>query len=111
MGERLVMIFTNKEKSFINAAIKYDASVDTLDLDKVKKIDLQNIADFAGLEFPHWLTSLDDYKVGRGSWSIPIIVGQRYSHDGTPIKSNSTPIESDYPVITDTPIAWDTGRN
>ena len=106
------MSFTSKEKSFINAAIKYDASVAALDLDKVKKIDLQNIADFAGLDFPHWLTSLNDYKVGRGSWSVPIIVGQRYSHDGTPIKSNSNPIHTyAAPVVTDTPVAWDTGRN
>ena len=106
------MSFTEKQKSFINAAVKYDASVFPLDLDKVKKMDLQNIADFAGLEFPHWLTSLDDYKVGREAWSIPIIVGQRYSHDGTPINSNSDPIHTyTAPVVTDTPVAWDTGRN
>ena len=66
------MSFTSKQMAFIGAARVYDENVVALDLNSVSKIDLQNIADSAGLKFPHWLTRVNDYKVGRGLWSIPM---------------------------------------
>lgn len=79
------MNFTNKQSAFIAAAIKYDATVVALDLSMVKKIDLQNIADFADLKFPHWITRVNDYKAGRGLWKIPV--------DGAPTKA-SAPVKN-----------------
>ena len=68
------MSFTKKQSSFINAAIKYNESVVAIDFDSVSKIDLQNIADSAGLKFPHWITrdKNSPLKVGRGLWKIPV---------------------------------------
>jgi hypothetical protein len=66
------MSFTSKQMAFIGAARVYDENVVAIDLNSVSKIDLQNIADSAGLKFPHWLTRVNDYKVGRGLWSIPM---------------------------------------
>ena len=45
-----------KREAFVSAAIKYNESVVAIDLGSVSKIDLQNIADSAGLKFPHWIT-------------------------------------------------------
>ena len=75
MGERFKMSFTSKQMAFIGAARVYDENVVALDLNSVSKIDLQNIADSAGLKFPHWLTRVSDYKVGRGLWAIPSVGG------------------------------------
>jgi len=58
--------------AFIGAARVYDENVVAIDLNSVSKIDLQNIADSAGLKFPHWITRVNDYKAGRGLWSIPV---------------------------------------
>ena len=61
-----------KREAFVSAAIKYNESVVAIDMDSVSKIDLHNIAESAGLKFPHWITRVSDYKVGRGLWSIPV---------------------------------------
>ena len=66
------MSYTAKQQSFIDAAIKYNESVVAIDFDSVSKIDLQNIAESAGLKFPHWITRVPTYKVGRGLWKVPV---------------------------------------
>ena len=40
-------------------------------MSKLDKHDLQEIADSVGLKFPHWITRVPTYKVGRGTWAIP----------------------------------------
>jgi len=72
MGERFKMSFTNKQSAFINAAVSYNENVVAIDFNSVNKTDLTNIANSADLKFPHWLTRISDYKVGRGLWSIPV---------------------------------------
>ena len=66
------MSFTSKQMAFIGAARVYDENVVAIDLNSVNKTDLTNIANSANLKFPHWLTRVSDYKVGRGLWSIPV---------------------------------------
>ena len=66
------MSYTAKQKSFIDAAINYNDTVVAIDFDSVTKTDLNNIAESAGLKFPHWITRVPTYKVGRGLWSIPV---------------------------------------
>ena len=63
-----------KREAFVSAAIKYNESVVAIDFDSVSKIDLQNIAESAGLKFPHWITrdKNSPLKVGRGLWKIPV---------------------------------------
>ena len=63
-----------KREAFVDAAIKYNESVVAIDLDSVTKIDLHNIAESAGLKFPHWITrdKNSPLKVGRGLWKIPV---------------------------------------
>ncbi len=75
MGERFKMSSNNaKREAFVSAAIKYNESVVAIDLDSVTKIDLHNIAESAGLKFPHWITrdKNSPLKVGRGLWKIPV---------------------------------------
>jgi len=72
MGERFKMSFTSKQSAFINAAVSYNENVVAIDFNSVNKTDLTNIANSADLKFPHWLTRVSDYKVGRGLWSIPV---------------------------------------
>jgi len=72
MGERFKMSFTSKQSAFINAAVSYNENVVAIDFNSVNKTDLTNIANSADLKFPHWLTRISDYKVGRGLWSIPV---------------------------------------
>ena len=62
------MSLNAKRTAFINAAKSYEG----IDINSVNKTDLQNIADSAGLKFPHWITRVSTYKVGRGLWSIPV---------------------------------------
>ena len=69
------MSFTSKQKLFVEAAVAF-AEKHSKDLAKVDKHDLTAIADSAELKFPHWITRVPTYKVGRGLWSIPV--------DGTP---------------------------
>ncbi len=66
------MSFTSKQSAFINAAVSYNENVVAIDFNSVNKTDLTNIANSADLKFPHWLTRISDYKVGRGLWSIPV---------------------------------------
>ena len=66
------MSFTNKQSAFINAAVSYNENVVAIDFNSVNKTDLTNIANSADLKFPHWLTRVSDYKVGRGLWKIPV---------------------------------------
>jgi hypothetical protein len=66
------MSFTSKQSAFIDAARVYDENVVAIDLNSVSKTDLTNIANSASLKFPHWITRVSDYKVGRGLWSIPV---------------------------------------
>lgn len=66
------MSFTSKQSAFINAAVSYNENVVAIDFNSVNKTDLTNIANSADLKFPHWLTRVSDYKVGRGLWSIPV---------------------------------------
>ena len=66
------MSFTNKQIAFIDAAVKYNETVVAVDLGSVNKTDLQNIANFADMKFPHFITRVKDYKVGRGLWAIPV---------------------------------------
>ena len=62
------MNLTAKQTAFVNAAKSYEG----IDLNSVNKTELQSIADSAGLKFPHWITRVPTYKVGRGLWSIPV---------------------------------------
>ena len=62
------MSLTSKQTAFVNAAKSYEG----IDINSVNKADLQSIADSAGLKFPHWITRVPTYKVGRGLWSIPV---------------------------------------
>ena len=66
------MSFTSKQTAFIDAAVSYNETQISVDFDSVSKIELTNIAEFAGLKFPHWITRVPTYKVGRGLWSIPV---------------------------------------
>ena len=66
------MSFSKKQIAFIDAAVKYNETMVAIDLGSVSKIDLQNIADFADMKFPHFITRVQDYKVGRGLWAIPV---------------------------------------
>jgi len=66
------MSFSKKQIAFIDAAVKYNETMVAIDLGSVNKTDLQNIADFADMKFPHFITRVQDYKVGRGLWAIPV---------------------------------------
>ena len=78
----MILTFTPKQEMFRSAAIKW-AEENSSDLTSVTKHDLQHIADNAGLKFPHWLTRVPTYKVGRGLWSVPV--------DGSTINDNGAP--------------------
>ena len=66
------MSFTSKQTAFIDAAVAYNETTVAVDFNAVTKIELTNIAESAGLKFPHWITRVPTYKVGRGLWSIPV---------------------------------------
>ena len=93
------MSFTSKQMAFIDAARVYDENVVAIDLNSVSKTDLTNIANSANLKFPHWLTRVSDYKVGRGLWSIPV--------NGAPaikaVADSSVGVEKTPDSITDKP--------
>ena len=65
------MAFTKKQNLFRSAAVSW-AEKFSKDLSKVDKHDLATIADNAGMKFPHWITRVPTYKVGRGLWSVPV---------------------------------------
>ena len=93
------MSFSKKQIAFIDAAVKYNETMVAIDLGSVSKIDLQNIANFADMKFPHFITRVQDYKVGRGLWAIPV--------DGAPaikaVADSSVGVEKAPDVITDKP--------
>ena len=95
------MSFSKKQIAFIDAAVKYNETMVAIDLGSVSKIDLQNIANFADMKFPHFITRVQDYKVGRGLWAIPV--------DGAPaikaVADSSVGVDKapDPVVITDKP--------
>ena len=64
------MSFTKKQTEFLSAALTWGEKK-SLPLSKLDKKDLQAIADSAGLKFPHWITRVPTYKVGRGIWTLP----------------------------------------
>ena len=114
MGERLVMSFTNKQSAFINAAVSYNENVVAIDFNSVSKIDLTNIANSADLKFPHWLTRVSDYKVGRGLWKIPVngspaIKAVADSSVGVEKAPESIPVSNIVPAVEDTTIAMTKG--
>ena len=64
------MSFTKKQREFLSAALTWGEK-NSRPLSKLDKHDLQAIADSAGMKFPHWITRVPTYKVGRGTWAIP----------------------------------------
>ena len=64
------MNFTKKQRDFLSAALTWGEK-NSRPLSKLDKHDLQAIADSAGMKFPHWITRVPTYKVGRGTWAIP----------------------------------------
>ena len=104
-----------KREAFVSAAIKYNESVVAIDFDSVSKIDLQNIADSAGLKFPHWITrdKNSPLKVGRGLWKIPVNGSVAVKSTPSPKKKAkkvvepvaSEPVASEPVTITDKPTA------
>ena len=98
-----------KREAFVDAAIKYNESVVAIDLGSVTKIDLHNIAESAGLKFPHWITRVSDYKVGRGLWSIPLTNGVAKATPSPKMKKKAKkvaePVASEPVTITDKPTA------
>ncbi len=99
-----------KREAFVSAAIKYNESVVAIDLDSVSKIDLQNIADSAGLKFPHWITrdKNSPLKVGRGLWKIPVNGSVAVKSTPSPKKKAKKvvePVASEPVTITDKPTA------
>ena len=99
-----------KREAFIDAAIKYNESVVAIDFDSVSKIDLQNIADSAGLKFPHWITrdKNSPLKVGRGLWKIPVNGSVAVKSTPSPkkkVEKVAEPVASEPVTITDKPTA------
>ena len=99
-----------KREAFVSAAIKYNESVVAIDFDSVSKIDLQNIADSAGLKFPHWITrdKNSPLKVGRGLWKIPVNGSAAVKSTPSPKKKAKKvvePVASEPVTITDKPTA------
>ncbi|MBR55543.1 hypothetical protein CMK19_17440 [Candidatus Poribacteria bacterium] len=99
-----------KREAFVSAAIKYNESVVAIDFDSVSKIDLQNIADSAGLKFPHWITrdKNSPLKVGRGLWKIPVNGSVAVKATPSPkkkAKKVAEPVASEPITITDKPTA------
>ena len=99
-----------KREAFVSAAIKYNESVVAIDFDSVSKIDLQNIADSAGLKFPHWITrdKNSPLKVGRGLWKIPVNGSVAVKTTPSPKKKTkkvAEPVASEPVTITDKPTA------
>jgi len=65
------MGFTSKQKDFMAAAKEW-AATHGKDLSKMDKHDLQGVANSVEMKFPHWITRVPTYKVGRGLWSVPV---------------------------------------
>ena len=65
------MEFTKKQRDFLTAALTWGEK-NSRPLSKLDKHDLQAIADSAGMKFPHWITRVPTYKVGRGLFRVPV---------------------------------------
>ena len=65
------MSFTKKQKDFMSAATVW-AEEHGKDLSGVDKHDLQDIANSVEVKFPHWITRVPTYKVGRGLFAVPV---------------------------------------
>ena len=65
------MSFTKKQKDFMSAATVW-AEKHGKDLSGVDKHDLQDIANSVEVKFPHWITRVPTYKVGRGLFAVPV---------------------------------------
>ena len=98
------MSFTTKQTAFIDAAVKYNETMVAIDLGSVNKTDLQNIANFADMKFPHFITRVQDYKVGRGLWAIPVN-GSAPKAKATKVKAEKVEPVAEPVTITDKPTA------
>ena len=65
------MPFTKKQEMFRTAAVTWSTE-NNKDLSSVSKTDLSEIADSVDMAFPHWITRVPTYKVGRGTWFVPV---------------------------------------
>ena len=65
------MSFTAKQSMFLDTASVW-AEKHGKNLGEATKTDLEDIAVSGGLKFPHWITRVPTYKVGRGLWSVPV---------------------------------------
>ncbi len=65
------MSFTAKQNMFLDTASVW-AEEHGKNLGEATKTDLEDIAVSGGLKFPHWITRVPTYKVGRGLWSVPV---------------------------------------
>ena len=65
------MSFTAKQSMFLDTASVW-AEEHGKNLGEATKTDLEDIAVSGGLKFPHWITRVPTYKVGRGLWSVPV---------------------------------------
>ena len=66
------MSFTSKQTDFLTAATAW-AETFGKDLGRMTKRDLQDVADSAKMKFPHWITRVPTYKVGRGLFVVPSV--------------------------------------
>jgi MoxR-like ATPase len=66
------MGFTSKQSDFLTAATSW-AETFGKDLGRMTKRDLQDVADSAKMKFPHWITRVPTYKVGRGLFVVPSV--------------------------------------
>ena len=66
------MGFTSKQSNFLTAATSW-AETFGKDLGRMTKRDLQDVADSAKMKFPHWITRVPTYKVGRGLFVVPSV--------------------------------------
>ena len=65
------MSFTAKQNMFLDTASVW-AEKHGKYLGEATKNDLTDIAASGGLKFPHWITRVPTYKVGRGLWALPV---------------------------------------
>ena len=63
---------TSKQINFIKSAVQYASDKGNIDLEKVDKYQLQDMADACGMKFPHFITRVSDYRVARGFFRIPV---------------------------------------
>ena len=91
------MSFTKKQKDFMSAAATW-AEKHGKDLSNVDKHDLQGIADSAEMKYPHWITRVPTYKVGRGLFAVPAD-GVEYVKPVTITATPTPPVSVTPPVV------------